>query len=324
MARISAGSRPRARRAGGGARAAGASRARYRRAGPPRRFLSRRAKGPGHAGAGRRVRPLARPRELARHAREDVPVERRDAPPVEEPEEAPREESRRLDELGRAVGARLEAELERRLARQAHLRDEQEAARGLDGLHAPEVQRVSRVQLHRMSPAPPDAGTSDEAVEDASKAPQPVRVVPAVGPSDAHDGGPRGVRGGVYDHPPHVLAHRAARPGRVRGVAPLRGGDATGVGPVRLGRVPAQALEREPDGFARREQVLGTSERIAVSWHTTGLTNPSASGRAMAAGTGVTRWIQYDDRRGVSTGTGRRGVGEGPPPRRRAPSGDGR
>ncbi len=48
----------------------------------------------------------------------------------------------------------------------------------------------------------------------------------------------------------------------------------------------------------------GTIARIASSWQTAGLRSPSARGRAMDAGTGVTRWIQYDESRGDRIGTG--------------------
>ncbi len=36
---------------------------------------------------------------------------------------------------------------------------------------------------------------------------------------------------------------------------------------------------------------------------TTSLHRPSINGRAIELGIGVTRWTQYDERRGVSTGT---------------------
>ena len=39
-------------------------------------------------------------------------------------------------------------------------------------------------------------------------------------------------------------------------------------------------------------------------WTTTSLRRPSMSGRAIRAGTGEIRFTQYDESRGVSTGTG--------------------
>ena len=38
---------------------------------------------------------------------------------------------------------------------------------------------------------------------------------------------------------------------------------------------------------------------------TTGMRNPSAKGRAMVEGTGVTRWIHRELSLGVNTGTGK-------------------
>ena len=43
---------------------------------------------------------------------------------------------------------------------------------------------------------------------------------------------------------------------------------------------------------------------MSCSWQTTSLRSDSTSGRAMPAGTGVTRPTQWLDSRGVSSGTG--------------------
>ena len=48
----------------------------------------------------------------------------------------------------------------------------------------------------------------------------------------------------------------------------------------------------------------GTYSRMSCSRQTTSCTSESISGAAMARGTGVTRFTQCDESRGVSTGTG--------------------
>ena len=60
------------------------------------------------------------------------------------------------------------------------------------------------------------------------------------------------------------------------------------------------------------ESSTGIRSRIRVSRQTTRLESPSASGRATSACTGVTRWIQYELKRGVRTGTGITSRGESP------------
>ncbi len=50
--------------------------------------------------------------------------------------------------------------------------------------------------------------------------------------------------------------------------------------------------------------VCGISRVASSSRQTTRFLRPSASGRAMCASSGVTRWIHSDESRGVSTGTG--------------------
>ena len=78
----------------------------------------------------------------------------------------------------------------------------------------------------------------------------------------------------------------------------IRGGGRTSRTEV-LGPTAAWIASRHVE--LHGDQVADTDSR-----QTTRVESPSASGRATSACTGVTRWIQYELRRGVRTGTGSR------------------
>jgi hypothetical protein len=104
-------------------------------------------------------------------------VERPEAVPVEKPKERGGLEDRRLCD-DRPARAGLDLELEPRATGHAHLGAEPKQAVLLERLDAPEVERVPDPEQRRVAPAPPQAGTAGEHVEQTAEPPEERALVP--------------------------------------------------------------------------------------------------------------------------------------------------
>ena len=152
---------------------------------------------------------------------------------------------------------------------------------GLDRRDPPEVERVAEADGCGIAAATPEPGPSGQAVESSSHSPQEVRGVPAVSAAEPADGAKDRRRRRVDLGLEAIGEDAAACP---VGVA----GDGAGVTPARLEIALYLVPECRSHRVADVERRPGISRVASLSRQTTELRSPSASGRAMAAESGVT------------------------------------
>ncbi len=164
-----------------------------------------------------------------------------------------------------------------------------------DRLDPPEVQGVADPQVLGVAPSATQSDTADEAVHPAPDGPGERERVPAVVAADPLDHPPQRPRRRVDRPLPFVLVEAAARPVRVGGQRVAgrtrHGGGRPAGDDLRLPH-PAQGQESASSNGSGRPGASGTYRAMSCSWHTTSWRSDSVSGRAMEAGTGVTRPTQ--------------------------------